>query len=201
MYHIYTPSLQICVMLYVFFVCRILAAEQWHQDKKYLAGELRHLRRLSMQQVMLDIEADVPKSKMIGWDFGDMTEKSGGKSPGKAKPAKGKVLVSPTGGALMKPNSAGRPSGGQVQRESVVPVSREKSTVSAGSHLEGITEAHEGTSTCAPDDVAESQSEHPEGDPCLLYNPNMWNKSTKLPEKTYITNLKVRVVLFTLPCF
>lgn len=178
-----------------------MAAEQWHQDKKYLTNELQHLKKLSMQQVMLDIEADTPKPRTVGMDFGDVADKPASKLSGKGRSSKGKILPPSVGDSLFKSNSARQPKGGvQLRKEMTAPLSSEKSTLSTGSKLGDIQEMNErnDSSPCVRDDVdiPECPSVHMEGYSFSICNPNPWNKSTKVPDKSYVNNLKVCTTLF-----
>ena len=170
---------------------RILAAEQWHQDKKYLASELKHLRKLSMQQVMQDIEADSPTPITIDSRGEDDTRT--GKLTGKPTPVSGKSL--PTRGeTLLKSNSARRPVGGHQVRQLATPDSRQKSV----SPQKVVPDASKESDASLPEDVAQTESAQSENNSSPISKPSSWNKSTKVLDKSYINNLKVRSLRFYL---
>ena len=165
---------------------RILAAEQWHQDKKYLATELQHLRKLSMQQVMQDIEADSPKPMRM--DSRGEDDNRAGELTVKPKPASGKSMP-PRGESLLKSNNVRRPVGGHHVRQLATPDSREKSP------QKDLTDASNESGVCLPDDVLQTESMQSDTNSSPISKLNSWNKSTKVLDKSYVNNLKVRTML------
>ena len=165
---------------------RILAAEQWHQDKKYLSTELQHLRKLSMQQVMEDIEADSPKPMRM--DSRGEDDNHTGKLTVKPKPASAKSMP-PRAESLLKSNSVRRPVGGHHVRHVATPDHREKSP------QKDLTDASNESGVCLSDDVLQNESMQSDTNSSPISKLNSWNKSTKVLDKSYINNLKVCTIL------
>ncbi|XP_005089620.1 ankyrin repeat and KH domain-containing protein mask isoform X2 [Aplysia californica] len=174
---------------------RILAAEMWHQDKDNVAKEMQQLKKVKMQQVLKELE-DEEEMKAARQFYGEeafnqwMTSKSLTETiPNTLEKAQGKQSNKDSG---YKPNSVAR------KKDASKPL---KISTDARKISERSFDREDFPTEISDEELLrglQSDSERDkQGDAVTtpkkmgppFFNDKEWNKSTKAPESTYITNL------------